>query len=173
MMHTSKLKVSQTDPQLVLVTRLSPETKEQVGALDAGLPATVPFATTGDFSEWQRLRDLLPSRTVLGTRFSAGRTVELAREAQADPIIVDAAARLLRRLGKLVVPCAPAPGFIVERMQSVGELAMAAEGQALLDEGIAVRASDIDVALVAAGAFRAIRGGPMFSSSAPAPRAAQ
>jgi enoyl-CoA hydratase/carnithine racemase len=168
MMRGSKLKISSDEPQLVVVTRLSLETQAQLGALHAGLPASVPFATTGGFGEWQRLHELLPSRTVLGMRFSTGRTVELAREAQADPVMVDAAARLVRRLGKLVVPCTPAPGFIVERMQAAGALAMAAQGQALLDEGVAVRASDIDVALVAAGAFPAIRGGPMFSAAAAA-----
>lgn len=44
-------------------------------------------------------------------------------------------------------------------------VAMAAEGQLLLKAGIAVRASDIDVALVAAGIFPSTRGGPMFSAS--------
>ncbi|KNG92330.1 3-hydroxyacyl-CoA dehydrogenase NAD-binding domain-containing protein [Pseudaestuariivita atlantica] len=45
--------------------------------------------------------------------------------------------------------------------------AMQREGAAILDEGIAARASDIDVAMVAGFGFPRWRGGPMFLSDTP------
>jgi 3-hydroxyacyl-CoA dehydrogenase len=52
----------------------------------------------------------------------------------------------------------------------VGRLlaAMAAEGRRLLSEGIALRASDIDLVLINGYGFPAHRGGPMFLASLPA-----
>jgi 3-hydroxyacyl-CoA dehydrogenase len=50
------------------------------------------------------------------------------------------------------------PATIAERL--IG--AMAAEGQAILDEGIAARASDIDLVQVYGYGFPRWRGGPMF-----------
>jgi 3-hydroxyacyl-CoA dehydrogenase len=45
--------------------------------------------------------------------------------------------------------------------------AMAAEGAALLAEGIAARASDIDLVMITGYGFPAHRGGPMFASARP------
>jgi 3-hydroxyacyl-CoA dehydrogenase len=42
-------------------------------------------------------------------------------------------------------------------------LALGLEGQALLDEGIALRASDVDVVYLAGYGFPRWRGGPMFA----------
>jgi 3-hydroxyacyl-CoA dehydrogenase len=172
---------SNEDPDLVITTSLAAEEQTKLRALDTGTAPHVAFAITGDFGEWQRLRAMLPERIVLGLRFT-GRAAELVREPQADPALLDALARLLRRLGKACVPCAPAQGFIIERLHAaaarqalasaapaeIGQrcmAAMAAEGQALLDEGVAERASDIDVALVAAGVVPGIHGGPMFATT--------
>jgi enoyl-CoA hydratase/carnithine racemase len=208
MLGAAGLTVASAEPQLVLATSAAPADDDApLQALHRAVPLGVPFATTGDFADWQRLQAMLPGRTVVALRFGAVRAVELVREPGADASTLDAIARLVRKLGKVCVPCAPAAGFLIQRLQDAlarevqalaaaghrqpdvdaalrqfgfeggvaGEplpgasdivqrcvAAMAAEGQALLDAGIAVRPSDIDVALVAAAAFPAIRGGPMF-----------
>jgi 3-hydroxyacyl-CoA dehydrogenase len=43
---------------------------------------------------------------------------------------------------------------------------MAAEGKKILDEGIAERASDIDLVMINGYGFPAYRGGPMFAAEA-------
>ncbi|WP_028034344.1 3-hydroxyacyl-CoA dehydrogenase NAD-binding domain-containing protein [Chelativorans sp. J32] len=64
------------------------------------------------------------------------------------------------RAAKGIVPRQIAAAEIASRLLS----AMAAEGNALLKEGIAERASDIDLVLINGYGFPAYRGGPMYVS---------
>jgi 3-hydroxyacyl-CoA dehydrogenase len=64
------------------------------------------------------------------------------------------------RRAKGIVARRVASGEIVERLLA----AMAAEGKALLEEGIAQRPSDIDLVLINGYGFPAHRGGPMFAA---------
>ncbi|CAN7539878.1 3-hydroxyacyl-CoA dehydrogenase NAD-binding domain-containing protein [Neorhizobium tomejilense] len=63
------------------------------------------------------------------------------------------------RAKKSIAPRAFSKGEIVERMLA----AMALEGEALLAEGIAARASDIDLVMINGYGFPAHKGGPMFA----------
>jgi len=63
------------------------------------------------------------------------------------------------RTGKGITPHAFSKDEILERMLS----AMVAEGEALLAEGIAARASDIDLVMINGYGFPAHKGGPMFA----------
>ena len=60
--------------------------------------------------------------------------------------------------GAGIIPRKVAPDEIVERLI----YAMVNEGALLLEEGIAQRASDIDVVYLTGYGFPAFRGGPMF-----------
>jgi 3-hydroxyacyl-CoA dehydrogenase len=64
------------------------------------------------------------------------------------------------RLAKGIVPQTFSRDDILERLLA----AMAAEGRALLDEGIAARASDIDLVMINGYGFPAHKGGPMFAA---------
>jgi 3-hydroxyacyl-CoA dehydrogenase len=64
------------------------------------------------------------------------------------------------RAAKGVVPRAVAADEITQRLLS----AMAREGAALLAEGIAARASDIDLVMINGYGFPAYKGGPMFAA---------
>lgn len=80
--------------------------------------------------------------------------------------IVAAAMGLGKRLGKIAVH-----GFIADRMRKAGPdvHAMAAEGKRLLDEGVALRSVDIDIACIHGNGFFRRLGGPMFcAESVPA-----
>ncbi|CDZ53917.1 3-hydroxyacyl-CoA dehydrogenase NAD-binding domain-containing protein [Neorhizobium galegae] len=63
------------------------------------------------------------------------------------------------RAKKGITPRAFSKGEIVERLLA----AMALEGEALLTEGIAARASDIDLVMINGYGFPAHKGGPMFA----------
>jgi enoyl-CoA hydratase/carnithine racemase len=207
MLRDAGVSVAAEGAQFLIATRMGSEDEARLSSLHESLAADVPFAVAGGYDDWSRLRALAPGRAVLGLCFGPGRVVELVREPEEEGSGMNAVARLLRRLGKVCVACAPSPGFIVERLQGAlerqkrllaergldrGEVddayrdfvlmpgalresqteiirlcaaAMAEQGQQLLDAGIAVRASDIDVALVAGGIYPASRGGPMFSAS--------
>ncbi|KQV65293.1 3-hydroxyacyl-CoA dehydrogenase NAD-binding domain-containing protein [Rhizobium sp. Root1220] len=64
------------------------------------------------------------------------------------------------RARKGIAPRSPVPGEIVKRLLT----AMADEGRSLLSEGIAARASDIDLVMINGYGFPAHRGGPMFAA---------
>ena len=66
------------------------------------------------------------------------------------------------RAAKGLTPRAIDADEIVSRLLK----AMADEGQALLAEGIAARASDIDLVMINGYGFPAYRGGPMFAAAA-------
>lgn len=70
------------------------------------------------------------------------------------------------RAAKSIIPRLFDQGEIVTRLLA----AMAAEGQKLLDEKIAVRAGDIDLVLINGYGFPAHKGGPMFMRTANRPR---
>ena len=59
----------------------------------------------------------------------------------------------------------PQRAFAAEEIMMRALAAMAAEGRRILDEGIAARASDIDVVLVHGYGFPAHKGGPMFQAA--------
>jgi len=84
-------------------------------------------------------------------RYEPGR-----RDAIADPAVDALIARYRAEIG--VAPRAIDDGDIVGRCI----LALVNEGARILEEGIALRASDIDVAYVAGYGFPRYRGGPMF-----------
>src|SRR5438552_139799 len=84
-------------------------------------------------------------------RYEPGR-----RDAVVDPAVDALIAGYRAEIG--VQPRAIGDGEIVDRCI----LALVNEGARILDEGIALRASDIDVAYVAGYGFPRYRGGPMF-----------
>ena len=84
-------------------------------------------------------------------RYEAGR-----RDALADPVVDDIIATERRTLG--IKPRKLTDTEIVDRLL----YALTNEGAALLGEGIAQRASDIDVVYLAGYGFPVYRGGPMF-----------
>ena len=91
-------------------------------------------------------------KTAMGWyRYEPGR-----REAIADPAVDALIAAYRTEIG--VAPRAIDEGEIVGRCI----LALVNEGARILEEGIALRASDIDVAYVAGYGFPRYRGGPMF-----------
>jgi 3-hydroxyacyl-CoA dehydrogenase len=75
-----------------------------------------------------------------------------------DPEVIDIIEAC--RAAKGIAPRSFTPDEIVQRLLA----AMAAEGRALLDEGIAARASDIDLVMINGYGFPAYKGGPMFAS---------
>jgi 3-hydroxyacyl-CoA dehydrogenase len=68
------------------------------------------------------------------------------------------------RAAKGIVPRRFSPDEIVARLLD----AMADEGKALLAEGIAARASDIDLVMINGYGFPAHKGGPMFAAGSSA-----
>ncbi len=87
-------------------------------------------------------------------RYEPGR-----RDAIADPAVDDIIVDERRRLG--VTPRAVPDGEIVDRLL----FALVNEGARILEEGIAQRASDIDVVYLFGYGFPAHKGGPMFHAS--------
>lgn len=95
-----------------------------------------------------------------------GAVVEIASTPSTTPEILATALTLARRQGKLPIYSANRPGFIVQHLQDAygpqrDNLALAEAAQGLLDEGIALRASDLDVVSVRALGFPAYLGGPL------------
>jgi 3-hydroxyacyl-CoA dehydrogenase len=84
-------------------------------------------------------------------RYEAGR-----REAIADPAVEEMIASYRKEIG--VTPRKIADDEIVDRLI----LALVNEGARILDEGIALRASDIDLVYLTGYGFPPYRGGPMF-----------
>jgi 3-hydroxyacyl-CoA dehydrogenase len=80
------------------------------------------------------------------------------RTAVRSPVVDDLLAAHWKRTG--VEPTTVDPGEIAHRLVS----ALADEGERILDEGIALRSSDIDVVYLAGYGFPRHRGGPMFYS---------
>ncbi len=88
-----------------------------------------------------------------------------ARQGSVSPAVEALMAAHRERLGR---PARAVPdNEIVDRLL----LALGLEGQALLDEGIALRASDVDVVYLAGYGFPRWRGGPMFSLAQRKPEA--
>jgi len=81
-----------------------------------------------------------------------------AKAGQPDPAVEQIICEESARLG--YTRKAFAPEEIMERILS----AMQAEARAVLDEGIALKASDIDVTMVNGFGFPRFRGGPMFAA---------
>ena len=164
---------SDDNPDLVLVSTLDEATLATCRALAPGSPRAIPVASTGDHEQWLGLRAALSGHPLLGLCLTGERLVQLVHEPDVQATLLDAAAALVRRLGKVCVACRPTPGFIVERLSAAaargggastvdGRRAMASEARELLAQGVAARTADIDVAMVAGGGFPGILGGPLF-----------
>ncbi len=80
------------------------------------------------------------------------------RVPQPDPVVEELIAAYRRELG--IAPRAVGDEEIVERCM----LALANEGARILEEGIAARASDIDIVYLTGYGFPLYRGGPMFNA---------
>ncbi|MEI8264472.1 MAG: enoyl-CoA hydratase-related protein [Betaproteobacteria bacterium] len=176
LLDAAGIDLASASPDLVLLSSPDEATRAAWREAQAGWPRAVPVASVGDHEAWQRWRTILPDRTLLGLCLTGERLVQFAHEPGVEAALRDAVASLVRRVGKVCVPCLPTPGFIVSRLSAAavahggaetpeGRRAMAREGQALLAQGIALRADDIDVALVTGGGFPSILGGPLYHAS--------
>ena len=116
-------------------------------------------AATRDHAErYVEIADRLCEAGRFGQKAGRGWYVYPDGKRTVDPevtAIVEAA-----RAAKGIAPRTIAADKIVERLLS----AMASEGKAILAEGIAERASDIDLVLINGYGFPAHKGGPMFAS---------
>ncbi|HVE51430.1 MAG TPA: 3-hydroxyacyl-CoA dehydrogenase NAD-binding domain-containing protein [Casimicrobiaceae bacterium] len=107
---------------------------------------------------WSRIADRLCEQGRFGQKTGAGfyRYEKGRRDAIADPAVDALISDYRREIDS--TPRKIAPAEIVDRCI----LALVNEGARLLDEGIAQRASDIDVVYLTGYGFPVYRGGPMF-----------
>jgi len=109
---------------------------------------------------YSRLADRLCEQGRFGQKTGAGwyRYEPGRRDAIPDPAVDEMIGAYRREKGLAVRPTAIADDEIVDRCV----LALANEGARILDEGIAQRASDVDLVYLAGYGFPRYRGGPVF-----------
>ena len=115
-------------------------------------------ATRDPAERYVEIADRLCEAGRIGRKTGLGWYAYPGGEKTVDPAvaaIIDAA-----RAAKDIVPRAFTAQEIMERLLTV----MADEGRALLSEGIAARASDIDLVMINGYGFPAHKGGPMFAA---------
>ena len=129
-----------------------------LAGLDIGYKArqALPDDQKGDPKSY-RVPDLLVEAGRLGQKSGSGfYSYDDSRKASPDPIVDDLIVKAAADLG--VERREISDDEIVDRLIS----ALVDEGRKILDEGIAQRASDIDVVYVYGYGFPVSRGGPMF-----------
>lgn len=112
---------------------------------------------------YSRIADRLCEAGRLGRKTGKGWYDYALGKAQVDPFVTGIIEEERRRLG--LTPRAFGPEEIMARILGL----MQAEGQAILAEGIAQLADDIDVVMVTGYGFPRHKGGPMFMARTPAP----
>lgn len=115
-------------------------------------------ATRDPAERYVEIADRLCEAGRLGRKTGAGWYAYPGGEKTVDPAVtavIEAA-----RAAKGIVPRAFTADEIMDRLLAV----MADEGRALLAEGIAARASDIDLVMINGYGFPAHKGGPMFAA---------
>jgi 3-hydroxyacyl-CoA dehydrogenase len=112
---------------------------------------------------YSRIADRLCEAGRLGRKTGKGWYDYASGKAQVDPFVTGIIEDERRRLG--LTPRAFGPEEIMARILGL----MQAEGQAILAEGIAQSADDIDVVMVTGYGFPRHKGGPMFMARTPAP----
>lgn len=112
---------------------------------------------------YSRIADRLCEAGRLGRKTGKGWYDYASGKAQVDPFVTGIIEEERRRLG--LTPRAFGPEEIMARILGL----MQAEGQAILAEGIAQSADDIDVVMVTGYGFPRHKGGPMFMARTPAP----
>src|SRR5690606_33101244 len=136
----------------------SPGTVLATNTSSLSIDAIVGEATTGHDAALHGGRSpaLRHPGRVLGLHFfnppPVMRLVEVVRGQRSDPVVLEAAAELVRRWGKTPVQCTSTPGFIVNRVARP----FYGEAQRMVEEGL-VDAATVDLALRRAG----FRMGPM------------
>ncbi|MBB4065920.1 3-hydroxyacyl-CoA dehydrogenase NAD-binding domain-containing protein [Gellertiella hungarica] len=113
-------------------------------------------ATRDPAERYSVIADRLCEAGRFGQKAGRGWYAYVDGKRQEDPAVTDMIAAARREKG--IVPKDFTSGEITRRLVS----AMADEGRKLLAEGIAARASDIDLVLINGYGFPAHRGGPMF-----------
>lgn len=113
-------------------------------------------ATRNPAERYSVIADRLCEADRFGQKAGRGWYAYVDGKRQEDPAVTDMIAAARREKG--IVPKDFTSGEITRRLVS----AMADEGRKLLAEGIAARASDIDLVLINGYGFPAHRGGPMF-----------
>jgi len=115
-------------------------------------------ATRGPAERYVVIADRLCEAGRLGRKTGAGyyRYVDGRREVDPDVAAIVETASAEKGLARRVI----SPEEIQRRIAA----ALAGEGRALLDEGVALQASDIDLVLINGYGYPAWRGGPMFAA---------
>ncbi|MBB6307776.1 FAD-dependent oxidoreductase [Xanthobacter tagetidis] len=133
-----------------------------LSGLDIGYAMRKRRAATRDPAErYVAVADHLVEAGRLGRKSGAGwYAYDTAGAASADPAV--AAMIAAARAEKKIAPRAFTPDQIQRRLLAV----MANEGAKALEEGIALRASDIDLVFVNGYGFPRLKGGPMFAADA-------
>ncbi|GLI20868.1 MULTISPECIES: 3-hydroxyacyl-CoA dehydrogenase NAD-binding domain-containing protein [Hyphomicrobiales] len=131
-----------------------------MSGLDIGHAMRKRRAATRDPAErYVVIADALVEAGRLGRKTGAGwYAYDAAGGKSADPAVAEAVAAARRAAG--IAPRAFTAGQIQRRLLAV----MANEGAKALGEGIALRASDIDLAFVNGYGFPRLKGGPMFAA---------
>jgi 3-hydroxyacyl-CoA dehydrogenase len=129
-----------------------------LAGLDIGYKARSARKDRPDDPRWFRIGDLLAEQGRLGQKSGAGfyRYEPGSRERLPDPVVEQLIRAEAARLG--VVQRETSAAGIVERLI----YAMVNEGCRVLEEGIAQRASDIDLIYANGYGFPVARGGPMM-----------
>jgi 3-hydroxyacyl-CoA dehydrogenase len=140
---------------------MGPLAVSDLAGLDIGYKARQARTDRPQDPRWFRIADLLAERGRFGQKTGAGyyRYEAGKRERRVDPEVEALIRAEAARLG--VVQREVSDGEIVERLV----YALVNEGARILEEGIAQRASDIDLIYVNGYGFPATRGGPMFYAS--------
>ncbi|MFG1223502.1 3-hydroxyacyl-CoA dehydrogenase NAD-binding domain-containing protein [Xanthobacter wiegelii] len=133
-----------------------------LSGLDIGYAMRKRRAATRDPAErYVELADRLVEAGRLGRKSGAGwYSYDAAGAMSADPAVAAMIANA--RAAKGIVPRTFTPDQIQRRLLAV----MANEGAKALQEGIALRASDIDLVFVNGYGFPRLKGGPMFAADA-------
>jgi 3-hydroxyacyl-CoA dehydrogenase len=100
--------------------------------------------------------DALHDMGRLGQKTGAGWYRYEAGKRKVDPVVTELVRSLAKQSGKA------ARSFPNDEIVNAVLNEMAAEGDAILKDGVALRASDIDLVLINGYGFPARRGGPMF-----------
>jgi 3-hydroxyacyl-CoA dehydrogenase len=129
-----------------------------LAGLDIGYKARAARTDRPDDPRWFRIGDLLVEQGRLGQKSGAGfySYAPGGRERQSDPVVEEMIRAEAARLG--VAQRTITAETIVERLI----YAMVNEGCRVLEEGIAQRASDIDLIFANGYGFPVARGGPMM-----------